>query len=90
MEREKLLAQLKAFQNYLKNYIEGAKSYPQTVADEKNEEYLNQLDAIEYELRNINSRYKSLRNYIQIEYPGIFTGLPYGMNENIRGVEHIQ
>jgi len=97
MKQEALLAQLKAFQNYLKNFIEDAKSRPQVVArpqvgkDEEADEYEYDEESrtTDYELNNIDSRYRTLKRYIEREYQDIATNLPIDMNENIRGVEHL-
>jgi hypothetical protein len=89
MEQKTLLAQLKAFQTYLKNYIEAAKSRPQNEVNEESKQFTEEKDADKSELNYIDSRYSRLREHIETKYLDIFKGLPYDMNTNIIGVEHI-
>jgi hypothetical protein len=61
MEREILLAQLKAFRNYIKNHIEDLKSRPQIELDEKGKLPVAEHNATTYEEHHIYSRYKKLK-----------------------------
>ncbi len=73
MEREALLAQLKAFQTYLKNYIEDVKSRPQIELDEDGELPVDAHNANFTEKEHINHRYSKLKLSLEQEYSDFFT-----------------
>ncbi len=91
MEPEKLLAQVKAFQTYLKNYTEDAKSHPQIKEDEENEQLNAESSSIQRELEYIDERYKELRQAIDDHYD-MFGQITPDFSYNLynrRTVEHM-
>jgi predicted neutral ceramidase superfamily lipid hydrolase len=62
MKREIILAQLKAFQTYLKNHIEDVKSRPQVQLDEEGELPVDEHNANFGENHHIESRYNKLKD----------------------------
>ncbi len=89
MEREKLLAQVKAFQTYLKNYIDDIKSRPQTNADKESEEYKIESRADHQEMNHIDDRYTELREKINQEHYDLFSTITPDFSLNIRAMEHM-
>lgn len=88
MKREIILAQLKAFQTYLKNHIEDVKSRPQVQLDEEGELPVDEHNANFGENHHIESRYNKLKDALEEEYPDIFyINLENDFNEGIRGLQ---
>ena len=88
MKQEALLAQLKAFQTYLKNHIEDVKSRPQVELDEEGELPVDEHNANFGEDEHIDSRYKKLKDALEQEYPDIFyRNLARDFNNGIRGLQ---
>jgi chromosome segregation ATPase len=88
MEHEKLLAQIKAFQIYLKNYTEDAKSHPQMQEDEENDQLNAESSSINNELNYIDDRYRQLRQAIDEKY-NMFGQITPEFRHNRRAVEHM-
>ena len=87
MEREKLLAQLNAFQTYLKNHVEDIKSRPQVELDEQGELPVDEHNANFDENEHIHTRYRKLKEALESEYQDIFyNNLKPDFSEDIRGL----
>lgn len=89
MENEKLLAQIKAFKNYLKNYIGDVKSHNSTNKNQESEESKEELEANSYEINYIHNRYKQLRYEINQEHSDMFLNVSPNFSHNIRAIEHM-
>lgn len=91
MEREILLAQLKAFQIYLQNHIEDLKSRHPVELDENGELPVAEHNANSFETDHIDNRYHKLKDTLEQQYPDIFyNNLEHNFNEGIRGLLFMQ
>lgn len=88
MKSEILLAQLKAFQIYLKNHIEDVKSRPEVELNKKGKLPVDEHNANVYEDSHISSRYKKLKVVLEQQYPDVFyMKLKNNFDEGIRGLQ---
>ncbi len=83
MERTKVLAQVKAFQNYLIKFVDSIKS-------ESQDENFDKVDA---EFDEVCGRYEKLRRQLQTQYPDEFADLvdsnSSSLNEGVKGLEQL-
>jgi hypothetical protein len=88
MKRDILLAQLKAFQTYLKNHIEDLKARPAVELDTNGELPVDEHNTNSNEKNHIDRRYRKLREAVESEYLEIFyNNLKTGFSDGIRGFQ---